>query len=178
MKHSRGSSGAAGYSLLELLVTTAIAAVVITAGMGLGGLIVRERRYFELAELQRLVHYARAEAVSGQQAVTLCAVDSAGRCSRDWSGRDIAVFHDRDEDRAPSESELLRWSHWEEERGLLQWRAALGRRYLVFSAFGSTYQNGSFYLCYDGRGQPADRVLTVNRGGRPYLADPAGRRCR
>lgn len=164
-----------GYGLLELLITATIAACCIQAGLGLFDLVERNRRWQVAAELQRLVLYARGEAVSRQQAVTLCALDGEGACQRDWDGRDIAVFADINGNRRLDDGEALRLSHWPQNRGRLRWRAALGRRYLEYSELGSTHQNGSFVYC-QGREQ-ATLVILVNRGGRPYVGDPKGRHC-
>lgn len=164
-----------GYSLLELLITASIAACCIQASLGLFDMVERNRRWLVRAELQRLVLYARGEAVSRQRAVTLCAVDSAGACRSDWNGRDVAVFADDNRNRRLDEGEALRLSHWSPRGGRLRWRAALGRRYLEYSELGSTHQNGSFVYC-EGRDR-ATLVILINRGGRPYVGDPKGRRC-
>lgn len=165
----------AGYTLLQLLVTTAITAIGINAGLGLSDLLERQGRLVAASNLQRLVAFTRAEAVVRQQDITLCALDAAGACSRDWLDSQIAVFADSNRNRRLDEGEALRLSRWNARRGQVQWRAALGRPYLRFSEMGSTAQNGSFILCAEGA---AKLVLRINRGGRPYLADPAGYACR
>ena len=167
----------AAFTLIEILWALAILGVVLNLSMGFSNIVERERRYLVQLELRRLVSYARAEAVSRGEAVTLCALDQGARCVREWSGRTVAVFADRNEDGRADDGEILRLSGWEESRGTVQWRAALGRPQLEFSPFGGTRQNGSFYLCRRGRGNPAELVLTLNRGGRPYVAETAGRRC-
>ncbi len=166
-----------GYTLIELLLTTAIAALLIQAGLGLGSLITRERQALSILELQRLVQFARGQAVNMQGDVVLCALDESQDCEREWTGRQVVVFSDRDRDRRLDEGEALQMSMWPEERGRLAWRASLGRPYLAFTAMGSTYQNGSFILCYEEGAERPDVVLTLNRGGRPYLNKPGKRRC-
>ena len=164
-----------GYSLPELLITASIAAGCTLAGLGLFDLVERNRRWQVTADLQRLVLYTRGEAVSLQQNITLCALDSEGACEADWSGRDIAVFADINGNRRLDDGEALRLWHWSGKRGRLQWRASLGRRYLEYSDLGSTHQNGSFVYCEtDNR---ATLVIHINRGGRPYVGNPDGRRC-
>lgn len=166
-----------GFTLIELVWVLAVVAVVANISLGFAGLIKREQRYLAQLELRRLVGYARAEAVSRGEPVTLCALAGDGSCTREWTGRTIAVFADRDGNGRATETELLRLANWEESRGALQWRASLGRARLEFSAFGNTHQNGSFHWCYKGKGQPADLVLSINRGGRPYLREVERRRC-
>ena len=167
----------AGYTLLELLLTVAIIAVVTNLGGGFVELVERQRRYVTVLDLRRSLNYARNMAVNLQSEVTLCALDKAGKCQRAWQGRDIATFTDHNRNRRLDADEVLQLGHWPEDRGWLEWRAALGRKYLVFKPFGDTAQNGSFLLCRRGRGQVADVVLVVNRGGRSYVGEPGRRRC-
>ena len=164
-----------GYTLLELLVTGAAAALCINAGLALFEMVERNRRWAASLEIHRLVMFARSEAVSRQRDVTLCAVDAEGACRRDWSGLDVAVFTDLDGDGRLDDGEALLVTHWPQARGRLRWRAALARPYLRYSALGSTYQNGSFVFYR--KGLDAELVISVNRGGRPYVAKPAGYRC-
>ncbi len=166
-----------GYSLLELLIVLAIAGTLATLGQGLVGLVERERGVLAVLELRRMLNFARGEAVNLQTRVTLCALDSAGHCQREWQGREIGIFLDSNHNRRLDNGEALRLAQWPENLGQLQWRAALGRRYLTFEAGGDTAQNGSFLLCRSGSGTQADVVVVVNRGGRNYVGEPGKRRC-
>ena len=167
----------AGYTLLELLLTLAIVAVLANISSGFVDLVERQRRYVTVLDLRRTINYARSMAVTLQSEVTLCALDGAGKCQRAWQGRDIATFADRNRNRRLDTGEVLQLGHWPEDRGWLEWRASLRRKYLVFKPFGDTAQNGSFLLCRGGRGQAADVVLVLNRGGRSYVGKPGRRRC-
>ena len=167
----------AGYTLLELLLTVAIIAVLAELGSGFVGLVERQRHVVAVVDLRRSLNYARYMAVSLQSEVTLCALDGANRCQRTWQDREVAVFTDRNRNRRLDAGEVLQLDHWPKDRGWLEWRAALRRKYLVFRPSGVTAQNGSFLLCRRGRGQVADVVLVVNRGGRSYIGKPGTRRC-
>ncbi len=184
-KHRRGpaSPGAlparhtGGYTLLELLLVMAVSGILLQTSLGLWSLVDRQRQSLSVLELQRLVQFARGQAVNLQRDVTLCALDAQQACSKRWDGNQVAVFTDLDRDRKLDSGEALQLAQWPAERGRLAWRASLGRKYLVFSAMGSTHQNGSFVLCFDEAGERPDVVLTLNRGGRPYLNEPGKRRC-
>lgn len=166
-----------GYTLPELLIALAVIGILVQAGLGLGDLVTRQRQAMATIELQRLIQFARSQAVTLQREVVLCALDENRECHRDWSGRAVAVFIDADRDRRLDEGEELQLSQWPRERGSLQWRASLGRPFLAFSDMGSTDQNGSFIVCYGGEGQRPNLVLSLNRGGRPYINVPGRRRC-
>ncbi len=177
MRACPAATASRGYTLLDLLLATTVAGLLLQASFGLGALIGRERQTLSVLELQRLVQFTRGQAVNLQQEVTLCALDTRRACDRRWDGRDIAVFADRDRDRRLDPGEALFLDHWPTDRGRLAWRASLGRDFLTFSAMGSTHQNGSFVLCFDRQDERADVVLTLNRGGRPYLNKTRGRSC-
>ncbi|MEP5766313.1 MAG: GspH/FimT family protein [Halieaceae bacterium] len=173
-----------GFSLIELLLVTALVALLVNTGGGMYSLLERQRSYVTVLELRRMINYARSEAVHRETRVTLCAIASDGRCQRHWSGREIATFVDANRNYQLDPGEAIRQVYWPDERGKLVWRAALRRRYLVFNPGGDTAQNGSFILCQKKRGSPiaqarrgADVVVVVNRGGRNYVAEPGSRSC-
>ncbi len=174
---SASAANSRGYTLLELLVTTAVFSSLVLASLGMGDLLQRTQRALVVKELQQLVQFARGQAVNLQREVVLCALDANHSCQRDWTGRPVAVFVDDDRDRKLGDGEALRLVDWPAERGRLAWRASLRRPYLAFSAMGATHQNGSFILCHDNTGRRPDVVLTLNRGGRPYLNTPGRKRC-
>lgn len=173
------ATGQAGYSLLELLVVGTIVAVFLqaTAGGSLHGLITRNKRQVAVQELMRLLQYSRSEAIHRQERVTLCALDASGKCTGTWGGRDVAVFTDRDGDQRVQPAEALQRSTWPQSRGELLWRAALRYPAVTFTPQGAALQNGSFVLCQDDGDRSADMVLSINRGGRPYINSTRRRSC-
>jgi prepilin-type N-terminal cleavage/methylation domain-containing protein len=158
-----------GHTLLELLIVLAILSLLPVWGSGLSDLVARERRYLAVLELRRELNYARATAVNLQTDITLCAIDGADRCQRNWNGLDFATFRDDNRNRTLDHGEILRRSHWPSKRGLLSWRASLRRHYIVFHAGGNTAQNGSFVYCPRGGESNRATLVTVNRAGRNYV---------
>ena len=78
-----------GYSLLELLMTIAIAAIVITLGLpSFGALKARNAQRVELNALFHAVHLARKGSIVRKQVVSICPTADGTACSpgRDWSG--------------------------------------------------------------------------------------------
>jgi len=174
----RNKALAAGYSLLELLTVISILALTISLGSNLAPLVQRERNFRNVLDLQRLLQFARSEAVFQETPVTLCAIDTGGRCDRRWTGKQVAVFRDSNRNFQLDPGEALRLQQWPAERGELIWRASLGRDYLVFNRGGDTAQNGSFHLCWRARTLPADVIISINRGGRSYIREKRGKRWR
>ena len=176
---SGGNALQKGYSLLELLVTGTIVAVFLQASAGgsLHSLVTHNQRQVAVQELMRLIQYSRSEAIHRQERVTLCALDPSGQCTGRWTERDVAVFVDRDGDRRAQSAEALQRYHWPASRGELLWRAALRYPAVTFTPQGAALQNGSFVLCQDDGDSNADLVLSINRGGRPYINEKLRRGC-
>lgn len=170
--NNRPPSGEVGLTLIELLLVAVMLGIALQ--MTLPGFARRAddlRSAMALRHLSSLLAYARYEALLRERSITVCAVDSDGRCQRDWSSRHrIEVFMDDNANRQRDSNELvLRSVTWPLERGTLSWRASLGRNYLRFAASGSTWQNGTLYYCPDSRDRRFARALVVSQSGRSYL---------
>ncbi|MGH8225799.1 MAG: GspH/FimT family pseudopilin [Gammaproteobacteria bacterium] len=102
---------AAGFTLLELLIVTALLALVASFAVpGLHSLLSYGRRATEINRLDNDLIYARSEAITRGQTITLCTSTDGDMCSTEhnWDGGWI-VFVDEDENlkRDPDEA-LLR----------------------------------------------------------------------
>ena len=170
-----GAPHRGGFTLLELMIVVAIAALLAGGAAGLSALLESQRRFAALNDLRSLLHFARGQAVTLQKPVRLCALDQERSCTRDWTGRHYAVFIDRNRDQNAAAEESLREGRWSASRGQLQWRAALRRRYVEFWPEGSTGQDGSFHFC-DRNATTSLRVV-VNRAGRSYVSSEDGKPC-
>lgn len=160
-----------GFTLLELLCSIAIIGIMAALSTSFAPLIERERSVQAVMDLRGLLNFSRQSAVTLQQQVTLCALDSNQKCERDWQGRDFAVFIDESGNhRLDPGEEVLRRGHWPTRRGQLRWRAALGRRYIIFKLWGETAQNGSFHYCPIDSSIRNATAIIVNRAGRNYVA--------
>jgi type IV fimbrial biogenesis protein FimT len=163
-----------GFSLLELMVALAIAAILITVG----GAALREttlnaRRTAALNGLLRAVHAARAEALRSGREVVLCArapasADCAGD-DADWAAGWL-LFVNEDGDRPATvdagEPVLL-------EEGPHGGSSILGNRSAFrFPPFNRRSTNGTLVYC-DDRGPASARALIVSFTGRPRLSDEA-----
>ena len=100
---------ARGYSLYELLMTMALAALVLTLGIpSFGGIIANHRLKVEVDALFHAVHLARKGSIVRRRAITLCPSHDGSDCEPtfDWSmgwimfvntDRDYPVVRDDDE---------------------------------------------------------------------------------
>lgn len=90
----------AGFTLIEAVVTLAVAAICLTLGLpAFGGALERQRVQSAMHLLSADLAMARGTAVMRRQQVVLCPGDAAGcRASSDWAGGWV-VFTDADQNR-------------------------------------------------------------------------------
>jgi prepilin-type N-terminal cleavage/methylation domain-containing protein len=84
------SNEALGFSLIELLVTIAIAGIAVTIALpSLGGFTTKMRVDNEVSELQRLLLTTRNAAINSGQNATLCSLKADNTCQdvNYWTGR-------------------------------------------------------------------------------------------
>lgn len=80
-----GRRRAAGFTLVELLVTLVIAGVVLTIAVPATTAFLAEQSAAGVAdELAGTFRFARTEAIKRSQAVTVCASDDGETCGNDW----------------------------------------------------------------------------------------------
>jgi type IV fimbrial biogenesis protein FimT len=159
-----------GYSLFELLMTIAVAALILTLGVpSFGALKARSAQRVELDALFHAVHLARKASIMRKQVVSLCPTRDGQSCSpgRDWSGG-FLVFENGDRDEPPEldDGEILLHRH-------LAGRSVeitANRRGFTLRATFLRATNGTLVVC-DRAGRVAPRALVVSYTGRPRVAD-------
>jgi len=155
-----------GFTVLELLVTLAIAAVLLVTGVpSFQHFTWRQHMRAAVGDLQNDLLAARSEAVYRNASVVACPGDPSVGCadSSDWSGGWI-VFVDLDEDRQhqPDETLLRRGQVFEP----VAIASSTNRTRIRFFPDGSAPgSNGTIAFC--GRGGPAlARKLVISNIGR------------
>ncbi len=169
-----------GHTLNELLITLAIAALMLIAGAPmLGGLVANGRLTAELNALHHVLHSGRREAIKRRLNLVLCQSADGARCTdgADW-GRGWILFVDRDDDGVadgPAAEPVLR-------RHSPQGRVAIrtNRQRYTLRGLRRRSTNGTFLIC-DPAGRVDGRALIVSYTGRPRSAPaaaaPAGLDC-
>ena len=168
----RSQLRASGLTMIELLMTLGILAILLaTAGPAFSRYLAETRARTAMAHMQTLFAYARFEAVHSAQAMTLCALDGDGRCSRVWGPEHtVSVFRDRNENRRLDGDEAPKRSvRWPLREGRLFWRASLAATHLTFDSGGATWQNGTLVYCPENRAARHARALVISQTGRSYL---------
>ena len=163
-----------GHSLYELLVTLAIAALVLTLGLpSFGTLLADKRLRAETDALFHALHLARKASIVRRREVTLCPSRDGASCDggTDWSGGWI-LFVNADRDGPPQvdtgEPVLMR--RQVDERV----RIDANRRAFTLRSTHLRATNGTLVVC-DRAGRAEARAVVVSYTGRPRVARRDGR---
>ena len=167
--------GAHGFSLLELLVTAAIASLLMAVTLpAMTGMLDTQRRISAINTFVASLHLARGEAIKRNGRAVLCKSSNGEQCTRTggWEQGWI-LFHDGNNN-----------ANWDPGELLLQQQGPLGKRvrlsgnspvahYVSYSATGSAklvsgaFQAGTFTLCPQNGAAGDVRKVVLSGTGRP-----------
>lgn len=163
--HGTGSKHPHGFTVIELMVTVSIAAVLlVTAVPSLRQFTLQQRMKAAISNLQNDLMMGRSEAVHLNTRVVGCPGDPDAGCSgaNDWSSGWI-VFADDNADRLYQRSETL-IRHGQGHRELFI-RSSAGRTEIRFFPDGSApASNGSISFCGPGGPDKARKLVISNVG--------------
>ena len=159
-----------GYSLLELMMTIAVAAVILTLGLpSFSALKARNAQRVEINALFHAVPLARKGSIVRKQVVSLCPTADGNACNpgRDWSGG-FLVFENSDRDEPPEidDGEIILHRHLASPSVEI----TANRRGFTLRATFLRATNGTLVVC-DRAGRVPPRALVISYTGRPRVAE-------
>ena len=160
---------ARGYSLLELLMTVTLAALILALGLpSLATVAARQKQSAEINALFHAVHLARKESIVRRRVVSLCPSFDGNTCTpgRDWSGG-FLMFENTDKDEPPmvDDGEPILARHYAGPTS----RISANRRGFTLRAIFKRATNGTIVVC-DRAGRIPPKALVISYTGRPRVA--------
>lgn len=158
-----------GFTMMELLVTLAIAALLLGFAMpGWSALTKKSQVSESVRQLTQAIQLARNSALARRRLVTICPSADGMRCGGDWR-EGLVVF--TGDDLIISDHERL-GAFPGTTRNHIEWRAFRRSSLLQFQANGATYaHNGSFIVCPPDLDVRYARALVLNKIGRLRIAE-------
>jgi len=167
---SHGRWRAAGVTLIELMVTLAVLAIVL--GIGIPSFVdfVKNSRLFTVSsEIQTVLGYARSEAVTRRLPVSVCPSANGSACGGGWQAG-LLVFADVAGDGGVTggQDEILKYAPF--TNASLQIAAAAttdfgGGNFIQFRPTGQAQNAGALRVCDDRTGN-VGRLVSLSVTGR------------
>ena len=158
-----------GFTLLELLATVAVAAIVLASGVPfVRSLVLDARRTSAVNGLVHGIHLARTEAHRDLRDVVVCRSATGSTCAAagNWaSGWIVFVNEDRDDPPQIDGGERVLHVIQRQSVGSI----TSNRRAYVLRPYALRATNGTVVFC-DERGRPAARAVIVSYTGRPRVS--------
>lgn len=165
--HAPGRHGA-GFTLIELMITIAIAAILLTIGVpGFRDLIINNRIASQTNELVTAINMARSEAVKRGEPVTVCASSDQATCSlsRNWATGWITIV-DNQTSGNPDVKEVLRvWTSLGDDTNLNKDNGDTSV-YVRYQTNGTVGETSVFTYNIDGCSGLFQRTLSISAAGR------------
>lgn len=158
-----------GYSLYELLMTTAIVGIVFAIGIpSFSSITARQLQRVEIDALFHAIHVARKESIMRRKVVSICPSRDGKSCEpgTDWSAGWL-MFENSDRDSPPTidAGEPVLQSHRVANNIIIQ----ANRRGFTLRATFLRATNGTFVVC-DRQNRIPAKGLVISYTGRPRVA--------
>lgn len=175
----RRNTHQSGFTLIELMVTLAVAAVLVSVALPAFDVMVENnRRVTATNDFLTSLHQARSEAITRNRRITLCPTSDETSCSTSvgWETGWL-VFVDVDGDNTVDADDEILGTTDGFSGGLKLQSSDFGDG-LTYMPNGRLVDNaqGVLHLC-DVDATTASRTIRINRTGRPRVSDGGGISC-
>lgn len=161
-----------GLTLLELLVTLAIVAILsFSAPPALSIWLHKQAAHSVTFRIVQLVQLARINAVQNRTPVVICGSrPTEAHCLPHWE-EGILVFEDSNQNGLREETErVIVHESALTHRGILKWSAAFGKTYFRALPSGRVSYAGSFTYCSHTQDPQLTTHIIISAMGRPRIA--------
>lgn len=168
-----------GFTMIELLITVAIVAVLMLVVPNFHQLLHNHRQQSSLQSLQQDLQYARALAIHEGKTITLCGAPDGIHCAKQWLPARVIIFSDANNNRLWDKEETLYRDHViaPSDTAYMEWRGS-NSPHISYTASGYPLQWGSYTYCPNNGDPRTIKQLILNRMGRSYLHTPSAKTIR
>ena len=161
----------AGYSIYDLLITSAVASVLGLGAVGMTGMVQDGRMTAQVNHLMGHLNLARSESIKRGTAVTMCKTENGANCATgsEWHNGWI-IFVDEDANHQINDGETIIKIEQPLDAVALNFAGALNHdRYVTYKPGGMVEPNGTFTFC-DNRGAKKAKAVILLGTGRPRVS--------
>ncbi|MBL1433879.1 MAG: hypothetical protein COC09_02220 [Gammaproteobacteria bacterium] len=158
---------ARGFTLIELMITLAIAAILVTTSTGFGNIIQRNELTTVLNTLITDMNFARSEAIKTGTEVVICISQDGINCAKgdSWHNGWMVYYDSNGDRRKDSDEPLTRQQNALGGTITIVYNGRPVDNYVRFRSDGTTHYNGTFALC-NTRDTELKRALVLSNTGR------------
>lgn len=164
-----------GFTLIELMFAMGIGILLIAlTATSMQAFVLNNRQVSSINEFIASIQFARSEAVTRNNRITICAsVDGINCAAATWEGGWL-IFNDRDGDQVVDAGEIILRAVGQVDG--MQIRSGVFGNFFVYRPNGRVMTNvvnvntGQFTFC-DRRGPEKARVIIIDVSGRPRGSD-------
>lgn len=162
MRYSRG------FTLVEILVTVSILAILATiANYNFQKILKLHEANRIPVELGSLIAFGRSYALTNRRSLTLCGSSDGYLCDKNWSVGALLIEDANRNSVVDDADRVLHYLPLNLNDSTIKWSGFSGNQ-LIFESQGITYtSNGTFTYCRNDKDALYSRQVIVSRGGRP-----------
>lgn len=161
-----------GFTLVEMMITLAIAAISITLAVpGFQSMIERNRVAASINNFVSHLHHARAEAIKIGEWVMLCPSNNGASCISDYTqwGRGYIEFVDENRDRARGDDEQVLGYFQGDEKAITIHSSSSHRKTIAYRPSGRAWSfNTTVRFCAENDAKH-NRTVIISATGRPRV---------
>ncbi len=162
-------ANARAFTLLELIITLAIAAILLVIATPSFTSFAQKRTVSQKTiQVRGALELARGLAISQRQIWTVCTVNALNACVKEEGVR-LLVFRDNNLDNSFSPGESLH-QDIDLNAAQIELSASFGRSYIRFSEKGEAMESGNYEVCSQNQSFAYGRQVIIFRSGRVRLS--------